>query len=114
MATMAHKFKSKLLSPLLMLITGGMVLATLYSSVATAIAQGYTTTDTGLETGMVVSLSLNSASSTAVERATQESSNRVVGIVTTMDTSAISVSSATSKVLVETNGPVSAYVSDIN
>ncbi len=79
-----------------------------------AIARGYTTDDTGLQAGMVVALSLDPSSQAKVERATQASSDRVVGIVTTIDTSLVTVGSGVAKVLVESEGQTEAYVSDIN
>lgn len=78
-----------------------------------AIARGYTTTDAGLETGMVVVLSLDPSVTNTVERATQDNNNRVIGIVTTIDNSFVTVGSSSSKVLVESEGQVNAYVSDI-
>ena len=48
-----------------------------------------------------------------VERATQENTNRVVGIVTTIESSLITLSSGSAKVLVESEGQTEGYVSDI-
>lgn len=79
-----------------------------------AIARGYTTDDNGLQTGMIAALSIDSSSGSKVERATQDSSDRVVGVVTTIDNSLVSVGSASTKVFVESEGQVDAYVSDIN
>lgn len=79
-----------------------------------AIARGYMTSDTNLQTGMVVALSPDGSSSSSVERATQETSGRVVGIVTTINNSLISVSSEAAKVLVESDGQTDAYITDIN
>lgn len=79
-----------------------------------AIARGYTSDDLGLQTGMAVSLSVGNSTDSKVERATQDNSNRVVGIVTTIDNSLVTVGSASAKVLVESEGQVGAYVSDIN
>ncbi len=79
-----------------------------------AIARGYITDDLGLQTGMVVSLSLESGSSSKVERATAENTQRVIGVVTTIDNSLVTVASSSTKVLVESEGEVEAYVSDIN
>lgn len=80
---------------------------------AFAIARGYTTEDDGLQTGMVVSLS-DDGDDDKVERATQEASSRAVGVVATIDDSLVTVGSGTSKVLVEGEGQIDAYVSDIN
>lgn len=79
-----------------------------------AIAQGYNTQDQGLQTGMVAALSGTSGNNASVERATPDDTDKVVGIVTTVNDSLVSVSSASSKVFVENEGQVEAYVSDIN
>lgn len=94
-----------LLAALSMLVLGSSVMVA-------AIARGYTTDDQGLQTGMVVSLTVGGPSG-KVERATQESSNRVVGVVTTVDNSLVTVSSGTANVLVESEGQAEAYVSDL-
>ena len=98
-------------------IIGGVILCLLgvffTSSVVSAIARGYSTTDTGLQTGMVVSLSAD-GSNDKVERATQEAGSRALGVVTTVEGSLVAVSSGSGKVLVESEGQVEAYVSDIS
>ena len=86
----------------------------LSSAVVRAIARGYASSDTGLQTGMMVALSVAETNNPSVERATQENSSRIVGVITTLDNSLVSVSSGNSKVLVESEGQVKAYVSDIN
>lgn len=78
---------------------------------AAAIGRGYATDDTGLQTGMVAALSTEGSSK--VERASQLNSQRVVGVVTTFNDSSVTVASGTAKVLVETEGEVDAYVSDM-
>lgn len=104
------KHRTKLAS----LATAGFLAVFLvtFQPLAFAIARGYSTEDTGLQTGMVVSLSAD-GSNDKVERATQEASSRAVGVVTTVEDSLVSVSSGTGKVLVEGEGQVEAYVSDI-
>lgn len=87
-----------------------VVLFSLTSSVF-AIARGYDTTDENLTVGMVASLSESGDSE--VERANQTSGKRIVGVVTTVDASSVTVASGTSKVLIESEGDVTAYVSDI-
>lgn len=82
--------------------------------VVAAIARGYTTVDAGLQVGMVASLSKDTSESTDVERAAQESDEQIVGIVTTVDDSLVTISSGGAKVLVESEGQVEGYVSDIN
>lgn len=83
------------------------------SSQVLAIARGYLTDDIGLQSGMVVALSTGNNSDPKVERATQENANRVVGIVTTIETSLITLSSGSAKVLVESEGQTEGYVSDM-
>lgn len=86
-------------------------------STAYGISRGYQTDDKGLQVGMVVAFSLNSEGSsdnTKVERATRDSSDRVVGVVTTLENSLVTISSGSFNVLVEGEGQVDAYVSDIN
>ncbi len=78
---------------------------------AAAIGRGYTTDDKGLQTGMVAALSTEGSSK--VERASQTNSQRVVGVVTTFDSSSVTVASGTAKVLVETEGEVDAYIGDM-
>lgn len=89
------------------------ILIGLHTSAAAAIAHGYTTQDTGLQIGMVVSLSTD-GSNDRVERATQEKDSHVIGVATTADNSLITVGSGTAQVLVETQGQVDVYISDIN
>lgn len=84
----------------------------LFSSVL-AIARGYTSADSGLKIGMVASLTNSSAGESQVERATQENTRQIVGVVTNVDDSLVTVASSSAKVLVETEGEVSAYVSDM-
>ncbi len=84
----------------------------LFSAIpAAAIARGYTTDDVGLQTGMVAALSTEGSSK--VERASQVNSQRVVGIVTTFDNSSVTVASSSAKLLIESDGEVDAYVSDM-
>lgn len=77
------------------------------------IARGYITNDTSLQVGMVAALSTDTSENNLVERATQESEERAVGVVTTIDDALITVASAKAKVLIETEGEVEAYVSDV-
>lgn len=97
------------------LIAGLSLMALLlFQASVLAIARGYTTIDSGLQTGMVVALSADGSTDSGVERATQDSSTRVVGVVTTVENSFVTVGSESSNVLVESEGQVQAYVSDIN
>ncbi len=79
-----------------------------------AIARGYISDDTELQTGMVAALSVDSVTASKVERASQDNTQRVVGVVTTVEKSLVTVASGSAKVLVESEGEVEAYVSDIN
>lgn len=78
-----------------------------------AIARGYKTDDIGLQVGMVVSVSTNSTDDSKIERATQATNQRVVGVVTNFDNSFVTVASSNTTVLVESEGEVDAYVSDM-
>jgi hypothetical protein len=78
-----------------------------------AIARGYTSADAGLKVGMVAALTSDSANEQQVERATQENVRRIVGVATNVDDSLVTVASSSAKVLVETEGEMNAYVSDI-
>jgi hypothetical protein len=102
------KFASKWVSVLMAALLISLPAVTL------AIARGYKSDDTGLQTGMTVALSVDSSDDSKVERADQNSSDRVVGVVTTIDSSLITVSSGSAKVLVESEGQTDVYVSDIN
>lgn len=87
------------------------VLVFLSASTVNAIARGYTSTDTGLKVGMVAAL--NDKGDAQVERATQENTRQVVGVVTNVDDSLVTVASSDAKVLIESEGDVTAYVSDM-
>lgn len=82
---------------------------------ALSAARGYSTDDTALKTGMVVAITNeNDPNNPKVERASTDNASRAVGVVTTDGDSTITISSGTKQVLVETDGEVHAYVSDIN
>jgi hypothetical protein len=79
-----------------------------------AIARGYTSADAGLKVGMVAALTNDSSvGESQVERATQENTRQIIGVVTNVDDSLVTVASSSAKVLIETEGEVSAYVSDM-
>ena len=101
--------KISCLSALLLLVVIAVV-----PTAAGAITRGYTTDDEGLKVGMVASLAVGSTETNKIERASNVSSKQVVGIVTTIDSSLVTVGSGSSKVYVESEGEVEAYVSDIN
>jgi hypothetical protein len=79
-----------------------------------AVAKGYNTEDPELKTGMVVAIDAESTvDNPKVERASTDNAERTIGIVTSEDSSTVSISSGDKKVLVETDGEIDAYVSDI-
>jgi hypothetical protein len=78
------------------------------------VAKGYNTEDPELKTGMVVAIDAESTvDNPKVERASTDNAERTIGIVTSEDSSTVSISSGDKKVLVETDGEIDAYVSDI-
>jgi hypothetical protein len=113
MAVMQNTFRKRVKLRLLVISASCLVVFAVLGSSVLAIARGYTTEDKGLQTGMVVSLTTQGGDE-QVERATQDSSSRVVGVITTIEGSLVTVSSGTAQVLVESEGQVDVYVSDIN
>lgn len=89
------------------------MVAVLFAAPVFAIARGYTSADVGLKVGMVASLASDAANESQVERATQENVRQIVGVVTNVDDSLVTVASSSAKVLIETEGETSAYVSDM-
>jgi hypothetical protein len=86
-----------------------------FSTVAFGISRGYQTQDSSLKPGMVVSLSPeNREELPVVERATEEDLQSIIGVATTVEDSSITVASSGETVFVESEGEVSAYVSDLN
>ena len=84
-------------------------------TLARAITKGYSTSDKQLLPGMVASLVPGSgAGESTVERAAPETQDKIVGIATTVNESLITVASGSSQVFVESEGAVSAYVTDVN
>lgn len=106
------KIRPSMISRFAILLTTSLGMLFVQAS-ALAIARGYDTDDTGLQTGMVVALSTGDTEN-KVERATNENRDRIVGIVTTFNDSLVTVTSGESEVLVETEGDVDAYVTDTN
>lgn len=81
----------------------------------TAVAKGYNTDDLELRAGMVVAINAESmVDNPKVERASTDNAERTIGVVTSDIISTISISSGDKQVLVETDGEIDAYVSDIN
>lgn len=86
-----------------------------HATATSSISQGYLTKDTDLGVGMAVSLSIDSTPDTpVVERSTTGNEDRFVGIVTTIDTSLLSLTGKNSELLVSATGEATAYVSDLN
>ncbi len=82
---------------------------------ASALSEGYVTSDSGLKTGMVVALTDGgTAELKSVKRADYKDANFVVGISTDINSSLIAAVPFSSQVLVATNGQAETYVSDIN
>lgn len=97
-----------------MLVAGLLLLTSiLASSSVFAIARGYTSTDPGLKVGMVAALTSDTQGDSQVERATQENTRQIVGVVASVDDSFVTVASSNAKAIVETEGEVGAYVSDM-
>lgn len=82
---------------------------------ARAIAKGYATTDSGLRSGMVVSLVSSSGSAqSTVTRATRDNQAKVVGIATMVHDQLLAVGSSRDDVYIQDEGTIRAYVSDID
>jgi hypothetical protein len=82
---------------------------------AHSISQGYSTSDTTLKKGMVVSLSSDSTQDhPAVQSADVTNVDKIVGVVVGMNDTLITVGSATAQIYVATTGQLPAYVSDLN
>lgn len=80
-----------------------------------AISRGYSSTDAGLSVGMIAKISPNTAAEDRkVERATINEPGRVVGVVTTINDSTVTLATSKDSVYVDDAGNVNAYVSDIN
>jgi hypothetical protein len=111
MVAMYYRLRPRIKNIFALILSSGAIILSSAPAVL-AIAQGYITSDTGLQSGMVVSLSSDGADE-QVERATQETSSRVVGISTSIEDSPVTISSASAQVLVESEGQVDVYVSDL-
>jgi hypothetical protein len=82
---------------------------------AHSISQGYSTSDTTLKKGMVVSLSSDSTQDhPAVQSADVTNVDKIVGVVVGMNDTLITVGSSTAQIYVATTGQLPAYVSDFN
>jgi hypothetical protein len=76
------------------------------------VSKGYGSTDTDLRVGMAVSLS--SANSDQVEKASLSNKDSYVGIVSTIDSSLLTLASKSSAVYISSGGTGKVLVSDIN
>jgi hypothetical protein len=83
-------------------------------AVSNSISQGYKTKDSSVSAGMAVSLSDEAESTKFVEATTQQNASKFVGIITTIDENLLSLTDASSDVLVTTTGEAAAYMSDLN
>jgi hypothetical protein len=113
---MAHRFSVKWLKILAgyVLILPCLLLFCVKSQ-AISISQGYKTADKGLQTNMIAALgSESSDTNPIVERASESNRSKVVGIVTTLDASLLTLTSSEAKVHVATSGDALTYVADLN
>lgn len=107
---MTNKTKFQL-STLLVVIVATIIIVLPVS----AISKGYSSDDAGLQPGMAVKLSHGgNPESPKVERASKEQTDKLIGVVTTIDQSTLSIGSEGQQIYVETSGEVEAYVSDVN
>jgi hypothetical protein len=106
-----HRFMRWLILPLVILILfvlGG-------TRLTHSLSQGYSTQDSSLKKGMVVSLSSDSTQDhPAVQSADVTNVDKVVGMVVGMNDSLITVGSSSSQVYVTNTGQTAAYISDLN
>lgn len=96
-----------------LLVCGLVILASLQTASAIALAQGYTTKDKNLKSGMTVSVSKESSGSTMVEAVSQATEERLAGIVVEEQESLVATTTPVVNVYVVTSGEVEAYVSDV-
>jgi hypothetical protein len=106
-----HRFMRWIMLPLAILmlsVLGG-------SRLVHSLSQGYSTQNSDLKKGMVVSLSSDSTQDhPAVQSADVTNVDKVVGVVVGMNDSLITVGSSSSQVFVAATGQTGAYVSDLN
>ena len=82
---------------------------------ASATAQGFITNDTGLSVGMAASLSTASTpSKQLIERSNLTNMNKFVGIVTTKNSSSLTITDDSATAYVATLGEVKVFATDIN
>jgi hypothetical protein len=100
------------LIPVVALVVVGFGMLGVHSASALAVAQGYSTADSGIKSGMIVAV--DGQNQTKVVAATSQDVERVLGIVVEVKDSVVATTSSTSNVYVVTTGQATAYVSDIN
>lgn len=108
--------RSLLLGVVLVLSVFSVLLFSGNSSVAAiGISQGYRTSDKDLKLNMIAALSSEASQDTPiVERASSHNKGKVVGVVTTIDSNLLTLTSAEAKVHVTTSGEAITYVTDLN
>lgn len=102
-------------NPLLGALTGliiSVIGLLLVAQAVNAVAVGYESSDDGLSIGMVASLS-EDPNNQSVVRATRSTASKIVGVVVEPDEALVTVSSGHDKVLVESEGVVKVYVTDL-
>ena len=79
-----------------------------------ALARGYMTDDAMLKPGMIVAVTGDSENDKAkVERASNENPYAIIGVATNPSDTQVTIASENQEVYVESNGDVTAYVSDV-
>jgi hypothetical protein len=91
-----------------------MVLIVLLPNTLIAISRGYVTEDSGLKPGMAARLSTDSKENNRIERASFDAPDKFIGIATKFEDSSVTLASAEETILVEKEGEITAYVSDLD
>lgn len=85
------------------------------AALAQSFAKGYITEDRDLRPGMLVALSNSStADKPKVERATQETTDKLIGITTDPEENLVALGSGEQEAYVQTSGTVKAFVSNVS
>lgn len=97
------------------LLLSFIIATTMLVGYAQDFARGYVTRDDQLRPGMVVGLSTtDDGGQAAVERATRENSDKIIGVSAESGDTLVTIASGEQQVYVQTSGEVVAFVSDIN
>lgn len=104
---------AKISKHVLVTIAAACMACVLIGATVHAFSRGYKTSDTAAQAGMVVSLVRDDSGSQMVERASRETQDSIVGVIVTPSNTPITFSSQENDILVETEGEISAYVSDV-